>query len=212
MSRVAMSRVAMTKGEETRSAVLGQAIALASELGLEGVTIGLLAERAGLSKSGLYAHFKSKEALEVAIIEEATSRFVAMVIAPALKKPRGEPRVRALFERWLEWADADFMPGGCIFVAAMVELDDRPGPARDRLVASQRDWIDVLTTAVRIGKDEGHFPKKLDPAQVAHEMLALAYGHHLISRTLRDPASDARTARAFERILRDARGTDSRTD
>jgi AcrR family transcriptional regulator len=198
----------MSKGEETRSAVLRQAIALASELGLEGVTIGLLAERAGLSKSGLFAHFKSKEALQVAILDEASALFVAQVIAPALKKPRGEPRVRALFDGWLRWSHAAIMPGGCVFVQAMVELDDRPGPARDRLVATQRDWMDVLATACRIAKDEGHFKKAADPAQLAHEMVALAYGHHLIARTLRDDAAEARTRRAFERILDHARKAD----
>lgn len=191
----------MTKGEETRSAVLRQAISLSSELGLEGVTIGLLAERAGMSKSGLFAHFKSKEALQIAILDEAASLFVAQVIAPALKKARGEPRVRALFEGWLRWSHADFLPGGCVFVQAMVELDDRPGPARDRLVATQRDWLDVLATACRIARDEGHFRKNADPAQIAHEMVALAYGHHLIARTLRDEKAEARTRRAFERIL-----------
>src|SRR4051812_41965890 len=110
----------MSKGEETRSAVLRQGISLASELGLEGGTIGLLAERAGMSKSGLFAHFKSKEALEVAILDEASALFVAQVIAPALKKARGEPRVRALFDGWMRWAHAEFMPGGCVFVQAMV--------------------------------------------------------------------------------------------
>lgn len=194
----------MTKGEETRSAVLSHALALASELGLEGVSIGQLATRAGMSKSGLFAHFKSKEALQLAVIEEAIERFVALVVAPALREPRGEPRVRALFARWLEWSNADFMPGGCIFVQAMVELDDRPGIVRDRLVASQRDWLDTLATAARIAQREGHFAADLDPAQLAHEIAALAYGHHLIARSLRDPATDARTRRAFDRLITSA--------
>lgn len=195
----------MTKGEETRSAVLTHALALASELGFDGVSIGHLAERAGMSKSGLFAHFKSKEALQLAVLEEAIARFVETVVAPALRKPRGEPRVRALFERWLEWSTADFMPGGCIFVQAMVELDDRPGILRDRLVASQRDWLDTITTAIRIAKAEGHFDAKLDEAQLAHEMATLAYGHHLIARTLRDPKVEARTVHAVDRIIRSAR-------
>src|SRR5688572_20094465 len=137
----------MSKGDETRSAVLGSAITLASTVGLEGVTIGKLAEHVGLSKSGLFAHFSSKENLQLAVLEEAMARFVALVIGPALKKPRGEPRVRALFERWLEWSRAEFLPGGCIFVVASVELDDRPGPARDRLIASQKDWFGTLAHA-----------------------------------------------------------------
>lgn len=195
----------VTKGEETRSAVLGHALGLASELGLEGVTIGRLADRAGMSKSGLFAHWGSKEALQVAILDEAVTRFVAMVVAPALRAKRGEPRVRALFEKWLAWSEAEFLPGGCVFVQAMVELDDRPGIVRDRLVATQRDWLDTIATAIRIAKDEGHLARDLDPAQLAHEMVTLAYGHHLIARTLRDPEARARTQRAFERMLEHAR-------
>jgi AcrR family transcriptional regulator len=195
----------VAKGAETRSAIVGQALALASELGMDGVTIGMLAERAGLSKSGLFAHFKSKEALQIAVLDEAVVRFVASVVAPALEKPRGEPRVRALFEGWRSWGRAEFLPGGCVFVQAMVELDDRPGPVRDRLVATQRDWIDTIATAARIAQAEGHFRNDLDVAQLAHEIATLGYGHHLVSRALRDPKADARTMRAFEKILDGAR-------
>ena len=197
----------MTKGDETRSAVLGSAIALASTLGLDGVTIGKLAEHVGMSKSGLFAHFSSKENLQVAILEEAIARFVALVVSPALKKPRGEPRFRALFDRWFEWSRADFLPGGCILVVAGVELDDRPGPARDRLVASQRDWIDTLAHAARIAVEENHFRKDLDCAQLAHETFSIAYGYHFLRR-IADPAETERRSRtAFERLIADARAT-----
>lgn len=193
------------KGEDTRSHVLGAALSLATQLGLEGVTIGKLAEHVGMSKSGLFAHFSSKENLEVAILDEAVARFVEHVVAPALRKPRGEPRVRALVERWLDWSKADFLPGGCIFVAASVELDDRPGPARDRLVASQRDWLATLAQAARIAIDEKHFRKDLDVEQLAHELFSIAYGYHFVRRLL-DPAEAERRARAaFERLLCDAR-------
>ncbi|MFO0625016.1 MAG: TetR/AcrR family transcriptional regulator [Polyangiales bacterium] len=190
-----------TKGEETRAAVLGHGLALASEAGLEGVTIGTLAERAAMSKSGLFAHFASKEALQVAILDHAVERFVAMVVVPALKERRGEPRVRALLRRWLDWSRADFMPGGCVFVASIAELDDRPGPVRDRLAASQRDWLDTLTTAIRIGVDERHFAADTDPRQVAWEILAQTYGAHLLTRLLRDRGADARLTAALDRIL-----------
>lgn len=193
------------KGETTRGAVLGHALALASEAGLEGVTIGTLAERAAMSKSGLFAHFASKEALQIAILDEATARFVAQVVLPALKKPRGEPRVRALLERWLAWAKADFMPGGCVFVASIAELDDRPGPVRDRLAASQRDWLDTLSTAIRIAVEEKHFRADVDPKQLAHEILTLAYGTHLISRLLRDPSTEKRLHVAVDRLFRSVR-------
>lgn len=178
---------------------------MASELGLAGASIGALAERVKMSKSGLFAHFSSKDNLDVAILDEAIRRFVDLVVAPALREKRGEPRVRALFERWLAWADQDFMPGGCIFVQAGVELDDRPGPARDKLVASQKDWLSTLAGAARIAVEEGHFRQDLDPAQLAFEVYALAYGYHALHRLLRDKSSEKRARAAFERLVRDAR-------
>lgn len=185
--------------------MLGSAIALASTLGLEGLTIGKLAEHVGMSKSGLFAHFSSKENLQIAVLEEAITRFVALVVSPALKQPRGEPRVRALFERWLEWSRADFMPGGCIFVMASVELDDRPGPARDRLIASQKDWLDTLAHAARIAVEERHFRNDLDGEQLAHEIYSIAYGYHFLRRIVEPKAATKRARTAFERVLADAR-------
>jgi AcrR family transcriptional regulator len=197
----------MAKGEATRSTVLGEAITLASTLGLEGLTIGKLAEHCGMSKSGIFAHFASKENLQVAILEEAIARFVALVVTPSLKKPRGEPRVRALVERWLEWSKAEFLPGGCIFVMASVELDDRPGPARDRLIAAQKDWVGTLAHAARIAVEEKHFRTDLDCEQLAHEIFSIAYGYHFLRRIV-DPEEAERRARAsFDRILADARAT-----
>lgn len=195
----------MSKGEDTRSVVLGAALSLASEVGLEGVSIAKLAQRVGLSKSGLFAHFSSKENLQVQLLTEAASRFVDLVVAPGLREKRGEPRVRALFERWLRWSKADFMPGGCIFVAAAVELDDRPGPARDLLVSSQKDWLETLAGAARIAIAEGHFRRDLDVHQFAHEEYSLAFGHHFISRLIQEPRAEARTRAGFERLIRNAR-------
>lgn len=195
----------MAKGEDTRQAILSEALSLASELGLAGVSIGALADRVKMSKSGLFAHFSSKENLDVAILEETGRRFVDLVVVPALREKRGEPRVRAMFDRWLAWEDADFMPGGCIFVAAMVELDDKPGPARDKLVASQKDWLGTLAGAVRIAMEEGHFRADLDPPQVAFEMYSIALGYHMLHRLLRDKTSERRARAAAERLIRDCR-------
>jgi AcrR family transcriptional regulator len=195
----------VSKGAATRDAIVGHALALASEVGLDGVTIGTLAERAKMSKSGLFAHFDSKEALQIAVIDEAVSRFVETVVAPALRKRRGEPRLRALLENWMRWANADFMPGGCVFVASIAEVDDRPGPVRDRFAASQRDWLETLATATRIAIEEGHFRADVDPEELAQEFLALAYGTHLISRLLRDPQMPTRLRKAIDRILAGAR-------
>ncbi|MGD0524421.1 MAG: TetR/AcrR family transcriptional regulator [Polyangiaceae bacterium] len=197
----------MSKGASTREAVLSHALGLASEVGLEGVTIGTLAERAGMSKSGLFAHFASKEALQIAVLDEAADRFVAKVVAPALRQKRGEPRLRALLDNWLRWANADFMPGGCVFVASIADLDDRPGPVRDRLAATQRDWLGTLSTAIRIAVEEGHFRADLDAEQTAQELLTLAYGGVLLGRLLRDPAVESRLRAAVERVFDDARAT-----
>jgi AcrR family transcriptional regulator len=197
----------VTKGEDTRSQVLGSALSLATQVGLEGITIGKLAEHVGMSKSGLFAHFSSKENLQIAILDEATERFVALVVAPALKKPRGEPRLRALLDNWVTWSKHPFMPGGCIFVVAGFELDDRPGPARDRFVASQKDWLATLAQAAKIAIEEKHFRKDLDTEQIAHELYSIAYGYHFLRR-IGDPARAERRARAaIDRILADARAS-----
>jgi len=199
----------MSKGEETRQAILDRAVGLASALGLEGLTIGRLAGELDLSKSGLFAHFQSKEALQVQVLEAAAARFVEVVVKPALGAPRGEPRVRALFERWLAWPKAVPQPGGCLFVAASIELDDKPGPARDLLVKLQRDWLDVLAVAVRTAVAEGHFEKSTDPEQFAFELYGTMLMCHHASRLLRDPKAVGRARRAFENLLAAARAPES---
>src|SRR5262249_29692800 len=153
---------------------------MATKVGLEGVTIGRLADELGLSKSGLFAHFQSKESLLLSAMEFAAQRFVDGVIKPAFTAPRGEPRVRSLFENWWVWLRKGGLgPGGCFFVAASAELDDRPGPVRDRLVKLQQDWLDTLAQSVRIAIAEGHFRKDADPEQFAYEMYGiLLVAHH----------------------------------
>lgn len=197
----------MSKGEDTRREILGSALALASEVGLEGLSIGLLAERVGMSKSGLFAHFSSKERLQVAVLEEASQRFVTQVISPALRAARGRPRVVALFQGWLRWGTQQELPGGCVFFAAASELDDRPGAARDQLVASQRDLQETLAHAVRIAKSEGHFRRDLDEAQFVFELWGIVYSCFFSLRLMRDPQTRERAERAFERLLSDAAAT-----
>ncbi len=195
----------MSKGDETRRAILADALAQASTLGLAGLTIGSLAKRTGMSKSGLFAHFTSKEALQVAVLDDARDRFVTAVVSPALKEPRGEPRVRALFEGWIRWSQAEFQPGGCVFVAAAAELDDQPGPVRDRLVEIQRDWVDALQTAARIAKEEGHFKPEVDVGQWTFELWGLALAYHWYSRLLQAGDASERVREGFERLLAAAR-------
>jgi AcrR family transcriptional regulator len=188
----------VSKGEETRQAILSRAFELATVVGLSGLSIGRLAEATGLSKSGLFAHFGSKEALEVAVVEEASRQFVQEVMVPALREPRGEPRLRALVERWIAWSQR---PGGCFFAGASTELDDRPGPPRDALVRAIKDWVDELAKAVRIGIREGHFRPDVDPDQVAFEIYGIVLGMHTFHRFLREPTTLDRARKAFERLL-----------
>jgi AcrR family transcriptional regulator len=192
----------VSKGDETRQAILIKAFELASVVGISGLSIGRLAESTGLSKSGLFAHFGSKEALEVAVVEEAARQFVQEVIVPGLKAARGEPRLRALFESWLLWGQK---PGGCFFVGASAELDDKTGPARDALVRACKDWVDDLAKAARIAITEGHFRSDLDPDQFAFEVYATMVGGHTFLRFLRDPEALDKTRAAFDRLVRSAR-------
>jgi AcrR family transcriptional regulator len=192
----------VTKGEETRQAILSRAFELATVVGVSGLSIGRLAEATGLSKSGLFAHFGSKEALEVAVVEEAARQFVQEVMVPALRHPRGEPRVRALFEQWLVWGQR---PGGCFFVGASAELDDRPGPARDALVRASKDWLDELAKAARIAVAEKHFRADLDADQFAFELYGTMTVGHMFMRFIRDPKALDKTRNSFERLVTAAR-------
>jgi AcrR family transcriptional regulator len=195
----------MSKGEETRERILDTAVRLASRDGLEGLTVGTLAAELGLSKSGLFAHFGSKDALQVQVLQAAIERFETSVVQPALKAPRGEPRLRALLDRWLEWSARSDMPGGCIFVAASAELDDRPGEARDLLVSSQRQVTRMLAKAARLAVDEGHFRADLDVDQFAFDFYSLILGYHQWKRLLRDARAESRVRAAFERLVASAR-------
>lgn len=197
----------MAKGEDTRQAILARAFELSNVIGVSGLSIGRLAEATGLSKSGLFAHFGSKEALEVAVVDEAARQFIQDVLVPALKHPRGEPRVRALFDHWLAWGQR---PGGCFFVGASAELDDRSGPAREALVRACKDWIDALTTAAQIAITEGHFRSDLDPRQFAFELYGVMLTTHTFLRFLRDPAALVNARKAFDRLVAMARATATR--
>jgi AcrR family transcriptional regulator len=192
----------MRKGELTRQAILERAVRLASRVGLQGLTIGGLAEELQLSKSGLFAHFRSKSSLEVEVLEAAMALFTERVIRPALARPRGEPRIRALFERWLEWGRSSYLEGGCIFVAAAAELDDTPGPARNKLVQGQKDWLDCLAQTARTAISEGHFRPDVDVEQFAVEVHGVMLACHHSARLMRDPKAEVRARRAFENILR----------
>lgn len=188
----------MRKGDLTRGAVLDLATDLARRVGLDGLTIGGLATQTEMSKSGLFAHFGSKEALQLDVLDHAVAQFFERVIRPALSVSRGEPRLRALVQRWLEWAAA---PGGCPFVAAAMELDDRPGLVRDRLVRTQRDWLDTLVMVIDGGAQEGHFRAGLDVRQLAQDVWGVLLAFHVAHRLLNDPHVLDRAHRALEALL-----------
>jgi AcrR family transcriptional regulator len=191
----------MAKGADTRDRILDQALQLASFDGFEGLTIGRLAAEVGLSKSGLFAHFRSKEELELAVLATATAKFAEVVIRPAFGAPRGEPRVRALFERWLSWERHQSVPGGCVFMALSVELDDRPGPARDELVVAQRRWLDTLAKSADLAVDAGHFRQNLDTRLFAFQLFGILSSYYHLKRLLRDETAEESARQSFEALL-----------
>lgn len=192
----------MRKGEQTRTLILNEALGLASQVGLEGLSIGSLAERLGMSKSGLFAHFGSKEDLELQTLKQAQALFVERVFAPALKQPRGLPRLQALFSNWVAWIEKESeLPGGCVIVAAATEFDDRPGLVRDALASGQRELRGAIAKAVRLAVDEGQLDSRTDPWQLTFEILGIVLATHHDHRLLGDPRAAARATQAFERLL-----------
>lgn len=190
-----------TKGEQTRAAILDEALSIASKLGLEGLTIGGLADATGMSKSGLFAHFGSREDLQLAVLEHAARRYGEQVLMPALKIERGLPRLQAIFERWLDWASASGLPGGCIMISAANEYDDRPGAIRDAVIANQRRGGALCEKAVRLAIEEGHLKPGTDPEQIAFEMLGIVLASHNHRRLLGNKETRKRALTAFAELI-----------
>ena len=190
-----------TKGEQTRASILDEALKIARRLGLEGLTIGTLADATGMSKSGLFAHFGSREDLQLAVLEHGARQYGDMVLMPALKIDRGLPRLRALFERWLDWTLQTATPGGCIMISTAHEYDDRPGPIRDAAVEMQRRGIGVSERAVRLAVEEGHLKGDTDPEQIAFEMLGIVLASHNHGRLLGDKTARKRALAAFDALI-----------
>jgi AcrR family transcriptional regulator len=190
-----------TKGEQTRAAILDEALSIASKLGLEGLTIGSLADATGMSKSGLFAHFGSREDLQLAVLEHAAQRYGEQVLMPALKIERGLPRLQAIFERWLDWASASGLPGGCIMISAANEYDDRPGAIRDAVIANQRRGGALCEKAVRLAVEEKHLLPGTDPEQIAFEMLGIVLASHNHRRLLGNKETRKRALTAFSELI-----------
>jgi AcrR family transcriptional regulator len=193
----------MSRGVSTRSQILDTAVRIASTLGLEGLSFGTLAKAVGMSKSGLYAHFQAKDQLQLSVLKASAEIFTSSVLLPAFKKPRGEPRVRAMFENWMAHLNGNStLPGGSVFIAASIELDDRPGPVRDFLKEQQQRLIKTIADAAQMAKDEGHFSSDVDTEQFAWTMYSFVLGYHHFKRMLDDPKADEHLRNSFEGLLK----------
>ncbi len=191
---------ALHKGQQTRAAILDAALGLASQMGLEGLSIGALAEVTAMSKSGVFAHFGSREELQIAVIREYHHRFEEEVFFPALREPRGVPRLRALFERWLRRVSVE-VDHGCIYISGAVEFDDRPGPVRDALVSMVRSWHEALQRAIGLAIEDGQLDPATDVQQMLFEVHGLILALHHDARLMRIPGATERARRAFERLI-----------
>ncbi|MCA6217062.1 TetR/AcrR family transcriptional regulator [Ideonella sp. B7] len=190
------------KGQQTRATILEAALGLASHMGLEGLSIGALAEVTGMSKSGVFAHFGSREELQISVIREYHTKFEEEVFFPALREPRGLPRLRALFENWVRRVSKE-LDSGCIYISGAVEFDDRPGPVRDALAAMVLAWHNALARAIRLAVDEGQLRADVDVSQILFEVHGLILALHHDARFLRLPNAVERARRGFDRILAD---------
>lgn len=190
----------LPKGRQTRATILEAALGLASQMGLEGLSIGALAEVTQMSKSGVFAHFGSREELQISVIREYHARFEDEVFRPAIRQPRGLPRLRALFERWIKRVSVE-IDSGCIYISGAVEFDDRPGAVRDALAAMVRAWHATLEKAIVLAVQEEHLRADTDPHQMLFEIHGLILSLHHDARFLRVPGALDRARIAFDRMV-----------
>jgi AcrR family transcriptional regulator len=190
----------LQKGRQTKAAIVDAALGLATQIGLEGLSIGALAEVMQMSKSGVFAHFGSREELQISVVREYHARFEEEVFYPAMAAPRGLPRLRALFDNWMKRTSVE-IDSGCIYISGAVEFDDRPGPVRDALASSVNTWLTAMRRAVEIAVQEGHLRTDTDADQMAFEIHAQILALHYEARFLRSPGSVQRALRAFAGIV-----------
>jgi AcrR family transcriptional regulator len=188
------------KGQQTKAAIIDAALGLATHIGLEGLSIGALAEVAQMSKSGVFAHFGSREELQISVVREYHTRFEAEVFYPAMQVERGLPRVRALFGNWMKRTSVE-LDSGCIYISGAVEFDDRPGPVRDALASTVRTWLSAMRRAVTQAIEAGHLAADLDEDQLLFEIHGLILALHYEARFLKTAGSMARAVQGFENIL-----------
>jgi AcrR family transcriptional regulator len=191
---------ALQKGQQTKAAIVDAALGLATQIGLEGLSIGALAEVTQMSKSGVFAHFGSREELQISVIREYHQRFEQEVFYPALIEARGLPRLRAMFANWMKRTSVE-IDSGCIYISGAVEFDDRPGPVRDALAWSVQTRHSAMKRAITLAKREGHLDAATDEEQMLFEIHGLILALHYEARFLKNPGSIARANAGFEHIL-----------
>ncbi len=189
----------MSKGEETRRFILEMGLELATQLGLESISIGLLAKAAGMSKSGLFAHFNSKENLQIAILEFAAENFSQSVVVPALKEPAGIQRITAMIRNWISFSSK--LSGGCIFTSTAVEFSDRPGKVRDLLLSQQNSWVSTLRRIGKTAVKTGDFRKNADLDQFAFDVYSMLMGVHYYGTLLNDSMTNQYMQNSFRQLL-----------
>lgn len=191
----------MRKGELTRAAILDVALDLASRDGLEGLTIGLLADRMNMSKSGVFAHFGSREDLQIEVLKLYHHHFEQEVFYPSMQEERGLPRLQMMFARWIKRVTVE-IASGCIYISGAVEYDDRPGPIREELVGMVLAWQGALRRCVLQARELGHLHSDTDPDQLVYEMYGLVLALHHDARFIQRPGSVDRAQVGFERLLK----------
>jgi AcrR family transcriptional regulator len=199
------NRTSVRKGERTRQAILDVAAALATEEGLEPLSIGRLAEATGMSKSGLFAHFGSKLELQLATVDHAAAVFVAEVIAPAREAPTGLARVWALCDRKTDYSERQVFPGGCFFASTSIEFSNRPGPVRDRIAEMLRSWLSYLEHAVEQAQAAGELDPTVDARQIAFQLDAFALAANANFQLFRDDRVYDESRRAIRERLESLR-------
>ncbi len=191
----------VTTNRATRERILERGLDLLSQVGLSGVTLGVLAADVGMSKSGLFAHFRSKEAVQLALLQHMARLAGGVVVAPAMEQPPGLVRLTTLVETWLGWSTKAGLRGGCPVAAALFELDDIDGDVRAELVGMEGRWRELLATMVREAVASGELRDDLDVDQFVWELCGIYLSHHASSRFLRDPGSDRRASTAFNALV-----------
>jgi AcrR family transcriptional regulator len=194
----------LRKGELTRAAILDVALQLASREGLEGLTIGLLADQMKMSKSGVFAHFGSREDLQIEVVKLYHRRFEQEVFYPSILEPRGLPRLQAMFARWITQVTVE-ISSGCIYISGAVEYDDRPGQIRDQIVGMVQTWQKALHRALTQAIEAGQLRPDVDAWQMVYEMYGLILALHHDARFLKIPGSVQRAQAGFERLIDSAR-------